>query len=804
MQIPLVPRTAGRLIIVLALTAFPACRQSQGPDVQQQALPSVQEAPRTAADVLRLVQEKNQAIAELEGEAFEASIALFEDLAVELPDEPLVATNLVVAYILLLKSPAMGTHTESWGYKQTADRAEQASLRLLQLADKSAASHVLASKIARLRSDENRMLEELNRAAELAPADPIVWYELFQAARHSEDARFKARAREALERTYELWPDNLGVLRDRLLQQASDHDATLAETLAKTRETVEPLIDSCPSWQRLNLLNMIDQAAAALAGQSLDGDAKWNTVLQKVRPVTNVLSGEHPTRIDRRRIDRQDQADQAELAFVKHDFGTTDFAAESAAPAETAAPIPVKLVPLPHEEQLPERSQVRSVELVDFDLDGRLDVVAIRGRTVEVFSRGNEGRVWRLLTACESPHELCGAIAADLDRDVDFAAAPGAGGPPPNADWDLIAYGPDGLLLLENVRDEKTGNRGLKVIPPPGPWEQLRNVLTASAIDLDHDGDLDLAVSSDTGVSLWSNRGGMAFDDLGGRASLPPPDFRATALLPVDWNCDGDVDLLLAGTSPKTAGYLANGRHGHFRWEAFSADYQPGHGAAAMCLADVDGNRSWDLIGGGEHGIWVTQTALSESGLVGFLRSSQLDAAPVLDVTTWDYDNDGCLDLLAWGKEGVAIYRGDPCGQFHPALGLMDVPPSSVQTCQAGDVDGDGDWDLLVVQPERLLWYANQGGNQNHWLDVNLRADPHPSRSPDLAVNMHGLGSLLEVKTGLRCQRQLVTRSPSHFGLGACSQADVVRVLWTNGKPCNTIHAESNQVLLKEQKHEGM
>ena len=145
-----------------------------------------------------------------------------------------------------------------------------------------------------------------------------------------------------------------------------------------------------------------------------------------------------------------------------------------------------------------------------------------------------------------------------------------------------------------------------------------------------------------------------------------------------------------------------------------------------------------------------------------------------------------------------------PDGQFRPTLGLLDASPSHVEACAVGDVDGDGDWDLLVVEPDRLVWYANQGGNQNHWLDVRLRADPHPSRSPDLAVNMHGLGSLLEVKTGSLCQRQLVTRSLSHFGLGAYSQADVVRILWTNGTPCNTIHAESNQLLSKEQKHEGM
>jgi len=213
---------------------------------------------RSATDAVRLIQRKNQAIAELESEKYEASIVLFEELAKELPAEPLVATDLVVAYILHLKSPAICAQSRSFVYQPTAEKAEQAVLRLLRIAGDSATTPVLASKVARLRSDERHSLEELNRAVELAPADPVVWYELFHGGRYSEDAQIKARAREGLKRAYELWPGNLCVLRERLLQQASDRDSTIAETLAKTCETFEPLVASSPTWRRVNLLNMID------------------------------------------------------------------------------------------------------------------------------------------------------------------------------------------------------------------------------------------------------------------------------------------------------------------------------------------------------------------------------------------------------------------------------------------------------------------------------------------------------------------------------------------------------------------
>ena len=159
-------------------------------------------------------------------------------------------------------------------YRQTAEKAERAVRHLLQIAGDSATSHVLASKIASLTHDEGRSLEELNRAVELRPDDPVLWYELFQTGRYSQDAEVKARATEGLKRTYELWSDNLSVLRERLLQQAGDRDITITETLTSARQTIEPMIDRSPAWRRLNPWNMIDQTIAVVSDQSLEGDAE--------------------------------------------------------------------------------------------------------------------------------------------------------------------------------------------------------------------------------------------------------------------------------------------------------------------------------------------------------------------------------------------------------------------------------------------------------------------------------------------------------------------------------------------------
>ena len=357
-----------------------------------------------------------------------------------------------------------------------------------------------------------------------------------------------------------------------------------------------------------------------------------------------------------------------------HEFSPSFLIKASSVPKELGPPVLVKLVPLPAEHQPPPLSHVRAVEVVDFDLDGRLDVVAVREQTVEVYSRGKTGDVWRLLTTFESPVELQGAVAVDLDRDSESSPSGGADGRYTNADLDLVAYGPGGLFVLENKLDEQTGNRSLQVVRQDAVFEQLRNVLAVAAADLEHDGDLDLVVSSTSGISLWSNRGDMTCADLGGHSSLPPADCAAAAIVPVDWNRDGDVDVLLASPTSTTAGYLANLRHGRFRWESFSADYHALSEAKVLCLADEDTNRSWDLIAGGDRGVAVTQTATSESGPVQCLQSSTVGAEAVLGMTTWDYDNDGYLDILAWGPRGLVNYHGAPASQFRVASATPGRP----------------------------------------------------------------------------------------------------------------------------------
>ncbi|MFN0055077.1 MAG: ASPIC/UnbV domain-containing protein, partial [Planctomycetales bacterium] len=94
--------------------------------------------------------------------------------------------------------------------------------------------------------------------------------------------------------------------------------------------------------------------------------------------------------------------------------------------------------------------------------------------------------------------------------------------------------------------------------------------------------------------------------------------------------------------------------------------------------------------------------------------------------------------------------------------------------------------------------FANGGGNRRHWIDVRVRGEVDQRGGG--RVNHLGVGSLIEVKAGSMYRARLVSEQVTHLGLGKHRQADVVRVVWTNGVPQAIVGPKPDQTLCEVHK----
>jgi len=137
-------------------------------------------------------------------------------------------------------------------------------------------------------------------------------------------------------------------------------------------------------------------------------------------------------------------------------------------------------------------------------------------------------------------------------------------------------------------------------------------------------------------------------------------------------------------------------------------------------------------------------------------------------------------------KERPLLFHNGGAGRF-VEVGERSGEPFRRQYvlrgCAAGDIDNDGDLDILVVENNgrARLWRNDLPGGE-HWIRFSLAG----TRS-----NRDGIGALITVTSGGVRQRQWVKSGGSFmsqssleplFGLGQSQQVNSVDVLWPSGR----------------------
>ena len=291
--------------------------------------------------------------------------------------------------------------------------------------------------------------------------------------------------------------------------------------------------------------------------------------------------------------------------------------------------------------------------------------------------------------------------------------------------------------------------------------------LSATAVDYDRDGWLDILVANDTVQNfLFHNKGNGSFEEIGALEGIAFNRYgKATGAMGIDtawYRNDEELGIVI----------------GNFANEMSSL------------FVTADGHTPF----------------VDEALLEGLGADSRL--ALTFGVFFFDYDLDGRLDLLqANGHLENEINKVQPSQHYEQPVQLFwncdhesaDIECSNrlvlvkntgdLATPVVGrgasyaDIDGDGDLDVIITQPGReVKLYRNDQQTGHHWLRIKLAGT---------SDNRNAIGAVIELTSADSTQRRLVTSGrsflsqvefPVTFGLGANDRVDSLSITWPGGQ----------------------
>jgi hypothetical protein len=413
----------------------------------------------------------------------------------------------------------------------------------------------------------------------------------------------------------------------------------------------------------------------------------------------------------------------------------------------------------------------------DVDRDGWLDLfITYYGRNV--LYRNDRGVTFQDVTAAaglrgQDVRWGSGCTFIDYDRDgrldlfvsnylrfdLDAAPEPGKG---PNCLWKGVPVncGPKGLPTDTNLLFRNRGDGTFADVSAASGIARVtgRYPMTAAAADFTGDSWPDLYVASDsTAAILYRNNHDGTFTDIAlesGAAYSEQGNAQAGMGLAIgDFNSDARLDILkthFADDIPALYRGLADGLFEDVA-TLVRLNVQNRHVEWGAGMPDLDNDGRPDIF-------YVTGNVYPE---VERVLPQYPHRGP--RIVFHNVDGERFDDVSAVSGPGVTIPRSSRGAAF-------------------GDIDNDGDLDVLIMnmnEPPSLLRNGYKGANG--WIAVQLQG---------AQTNPHGVGAIVRVTTRGRTQAQAVLSQASyyshndvrlHFGLGASRGADRIEVRWPSG-----------------------
>ena len=342
-----------------------------------------------------------------------------------------------------------------------------------------------------------------------------------------------------------------------------------------------------------------------------------------------------------------------------------------------------------------------SLHVADLDSDGDPDLAG---------TTRDDGRItWYENSGAANPWFSARPVAADMPGAVSVHSG----------DFDA-----DGRLDLVGAAEDTNRivwyrNNGAR--PPafevrtirngPAPPANIDYAKSVFAADIDGDGDADVAFVSEqqNQVGWYENQGrGRQFIE----HILTITADHAKTVIVADADSDGDNDLLAASSVDNKVLLFENTRGAPANFTGRIVT-NSARGARAVHADDIDGDGDIDLFSASRDDnrvvLYLNQTT-HRTALISSQQETILSVQrSARGVWTVDIDNDGRRDILSVSLNQVAWYRNE--GGQPPRFTMYSVANNleAGRWVAAGDLDGDGDADLIVAdtRASNIWWYEN-------------------------------------------------------------------------------------------------
>ena len=321
-----------------------------------------------------------------------------------------------------------------------------------------------------------------------------------------------------------------------------------------------------------------------------------------------------------------------------------------------------------------------------------------------------------------------------------------------HADLVLMQSGAEGIRILRSHGDGQFGEfdaaaAGLKA---------SGRAVACAVGDFDGDGMPDMAVALDDAVLLFRNLGHGQFKDVTAESGLVPRN-RPTGITFVDYDHDGDLDLLLTGM-PLKPGHAPNVLWRNNGNGTFTEQTEPtGMGGiantAAAILTDFNNDRAVDLAmtGEGASPLIYVNPREGKYPTQPLYEGAKLPAT--VGIAVLDYNKDGWMDIAVThsGAPGITLWRNVE-GPDHVSRRFERVELPLKDAVRGWgltpiDIDNDGWIDLAAIVETktgpRVRVFRNRGDGSFEDVSSRLGLDRIALHSPRglMAADLSGSGA---------------------------------------------------------------